>query len=63
MDRVDLYLTRWPAYGRRKDGWRALERILEPGKARAIGVSNFMARHLEELLEYAKVLPAVNQIE
>jgi diketogulonate reductase-like aldo/keto reductase len=33
------------------------------GKARAVGVSNYMARHLEELLGYANVVPAVNQIE
>jgi diketogulonate reductase-like aldo/keto reductase len=40
-----------------------MERILEIGKARAVGVSNYMARHLEELLGYANVVPAVNQIE
>jgi diketogulonate reductase-like aldo/keto reductase len=63
LDYIDLYLIHWPTYGKRRDGWRAMERILELGKARAIGVSNFMAWHLEELLGYANVIPAVNQIE
>lgn len=43
--------------------WGAMEALLETGKVRAIGVSNFNQRRLEELLKTAKVVPAVNQIE
>ncbi|HEX9399061.1 MAG TPA: aldo/keto reductase [Anaeromyxobacter sp.] len=63
MERVDLYLVHWPVQGRRQETWRAMERTLSDGKARAIGVSNYTIRHLEELLGSAKVPPAVNQVE
>lgn len=43
--------------------YRALEELLEQGKVRAIGVSNFMVPHLEQLLSQTDVVPAVNQIE
>jgi diketogulonate reductase-like aldo/keto reductase len=45
------------------DAYRALETLLADGKVRAIGVSNFMVEHLTALLEYALVVPAINQIE
>ena len=60
---VDLYLIHWPVPGLRRETWRALERNLRERKARAIGVSNYMVPHLEELLASAEVVPAVNQIE
>jgi diketogulonate reductase-like aldo/keto reductase len=60
---VDLYLIHWPEEGRRAETWRALERILKDGKARAIGVSNYTIRHLEEMSQYATIPPAVNQVE
>ncbi len=60
---VDLYLLHWPVAQRRRDSWRALERLHAEQRARAIGVSNFMERHLDELAGHAQVLPAVNQIE
>jgi diketogulonate reductase-like aldo/keto reductase len=63
LEYVDLYLLHWPVAGKRKDSWRALERLFEEKRARAIGVSNFLVPHLTELLQGAKVLPAVNQIE
>src|SRR5207253_2820359 len=63
LEYVDLYLLHWPVQNRRLDSWRALERILADGRARAIGVSNFLVPHLEELAGRAPVLPAVNQIE
>lgn len=62
LDYVDLYLIHFPAPGR-KDSWRALEKLHEEGHARAIGVSNFTRRHLDELLQDAAVVPAVNQYE
>jgi diketogulonate reductase-like aldo/keto reductase len=40
-----------------------MEEILESGKAKAIGVSNYTIEDLEEMKEYAKVMPSVNQIE
>jgi diketogulonate reductase-like aldo/keto reductase len=63
LEQVDLYLVHWPVEGLRGDTWRAMERILADGKARAIGVSNYTVRHLEELAATAHVPPAVNQVE
>jgi diketogulonate reductase-like aldo/keto reductase len=63
LDYVDLYLIHWPVAGKRLESWRALERIHGEGRARSIGVSNFMVPHLEELLSKATTVPAVNQIE
>jgi diketogulonate reductase-like aldo/keto reductase len=63
FDYVDLYLLHWPVAGKRLDSWRALEKLHSEGRARAIGVSNFLVPHLEELLAHAKVPPSVDQIE
>ncbi len=63
FERVDLYLVHWPVEGLRGETWRAMEQLLALGKARAVGVSNYTVRHLEELAAGAKVLPAVNQVE
>jgi diketogulonate reductase-like aldo/keto reductase len=60
---VDLYLLHWPVAGKRLESWRALEALAEGGRARSIGVSNFLRPHLEELIAHARVVPAVNQIE
>jgi diketogulonate reductase-like aldo/keto reductase len=60
---VDLYLIHWPVEDLRNETWRALEALLEEEKCRAIGVSNYMTRHLEELLEKSSTVPAVNQVE
>jgi diketogulonate reductase-like aldo/keto reductase len=63
MERVDLYLVHWPVEWIRSESWRAMERILADGKARAVGVSNYTVQHLQELLAHARVPPAVNQVE
>ncbi len=63
LDVVDLYLVHWPVPRVRLDSWRAMEHLLESGQVRAIGVSNYMVRHMEELLQAAEQPPAVNQIE
>jgi diketogulonate reductase-like aldo/keto reductase len=63
MDYVDLYLIHWPVSGLRNETWKALIKLQELGKAKAIGVSNFMIRHLDELLSKTDIVPAVNQIE
>ncbi len=63
IEYLDLYLLHWPVPGKRLDSWRALEHLAEDGRVRAVGVSNFMVHHLEELLAAATLPPAVNQIE
>ncbi len=63
MEQVDLFLVHWPVEGLRNDTWRGMEAVLASGKARSIGVSNYTARHLDELLGRAKVPPSVNQVE
>jgi diketogulonate reductase-like aldo/keto reductase len=63
LDYVDLYLVHWPVPGKRKESWRALEKLFREKRARAIGVSNFLVPHLKELLADAEVVPAANQIE
>ncbi|KAE9603344.1 putative oxidoreductase [Lupinus albus] len=71
LDYLDLYLIHWPVS--MKNGclikpdipstWRAMEGLYNSGKARAIGVSNFSAKKLQDLLDVANVPPAVNQVE
>ena len=62
---IDLYLIHWPVPSQALfvDAWRVLERIYAAGGVRAIGVSNFLAEHLDTLLAATTVVPAVNQIE
>lgn len=62
LDYVDLYLIHRPR-GDIKGTWRAMEELYEAGKIKAIGVSNFEPEQLAELIAYAKIKPAVNQIE
>ena len=63
VDYLDLYLIHWPVAGKYKDTWRAMEKLYREKKIRAIGVSNFLQHHLEDLLETAEVMPMVNQME
>ena len=66
VEQIDLLILHQPlptSFDRTLEAYRALEKLLEDGKVRAIGVSNFMVDHLTQLLEMAKVTPAVNQIE
>jgi diketogulonate reductase-like aldo/keto reductase len=65
LDYLDLYLIHSPAEdeAKRLETWRALETAQRLGKVRSIGVSNFGAAHIQSLLEQARVVPAVNQIE
>ncbi|MGW9672299.1 aldo/keto reductase [Streptomyces koyangensis] len=65
LDHVDLYLIHWPlpAKDTAVDTYKALEKIYSEGRARAIGVSNFLPEHLELLIDATSVIPAVNQIE
>ena len=65
LEVLDLYLIHWPTprNDRYVETWRALERLRESGRVRSIGVSNFLAHHLERLLDETDVVPAVDQIE
>jgi diketogulonate reductase-like aldo/keto reductase len=65
VDYVDLYLIHWPVPMDKlfTQAWKALEKLHADGRVRSIGVSNFKPHHIEELLQEAKVVPAVNQIE
>ena len=62
LDRVDLYLIHQP-YGDLYGQWRAMERLLEEGLVRAIGVANLYPDRLVDLIEHNDVVPAVNQVE
>lgn len=66
VDQIDLLILHQAlpsAFDNTLGAYRALEKLLEDGKVRAIGVSNFMVEHLERLLDATTVVPAVNQIE
>jgi len=63
MTYLDLYLIHWPVSGLRIETWKALEKIYQEGRARAIGISNFTIRHIEEFLENITISPMVNQVE
>ncbi|KAK4268713.1 hypothetical protein QN277_025327 [Acacia crassicarpa] len=78
LDYVDLYLIHWPAAMKKgsvgfsaenlvpsniPSTWKAMEELYDSGKARAIGVSNFSSKKLGDLLEVARIPPAVNQVE
>lgn len=60
---LDLYLIHFPMPEVRNETWKAMTTLLKQGKTRAVGVSNFTIRHLEELLDTTDVTPAVNQVE
>lgn len=70
-DYLDLYLIHWPLPepGYKdwkqldKETWKAMEELVREGKIRAIGLSNFLPHHIENILEDCTVRPAVDQIE
>ncbi len=62
-DYIDLLLLHFPVPILRKKAWLAAEEALASGQAQSIGVSNYTIRHLQEMQKYAKVMPAVNQVE
>lgn len=66
LEYIDLFLIHWPKNYDDKlniDTWKALEKLYKEGKARAIGVSNFLENHLKIILDNCDILPAVDQIE
>ena len=62
-DYVDLYLIHWPVKERYNKTWKVMEEIYRSGRAKAIGVSNFLQHHLEDLFSIAEIIPMVNQVE
>lgn len=70
LDYLDLFLIHWPnpiAFRDRwqeanAESWKAMEELVEAGRIRAIGISNFFPRHIEALLKTAKIAPQVNQM-
>lgn len=71
LDYIDLYLIHWPSpiqfrdcYQERNiESYHALETLYKQGKIKAIGVSNFLKHHIEELEENISIPIMVNQIE
>lgn len=63
IDAADLYLIHWPVPDIYNETWKALEHLYKEGRVKAIGVSNFLEHHLENLLETAEIKPIANQIE
>uniref|UniRef100_A0A7N0UU51 NADP-dependent oxidoreductase domain-containing protein n=1 Tax=Kalanchoe fedtschenkoi TaxID=63787 RepID=A0A7N0UU51_KALFE len=78
LEYLDLYLIHWPVRQKKESAgfgpetlmptdipstWKAMEALYDFGKVRAIGVSNFSLKKLEDLLDVARVPPAVNQVE
>ncbi len=62
-DYVDLLLIHFPVTEDRRPAWYKMEEKFKAGKAKAIGVSNYTIKHLEELIKEGTVRPAVNQVE
>ena len=70
-DYIDLYLIHWPKPTHDYEGWKqlnidtwkAFEKLYKEGKVRAIGVSNFLPHHLDNLFENCEIKPMVDQIE
>ncbi|WP_138269460.1 aldo/keto reductase [Anaerofustis stercorihominis] len=71
LEYLDLFLIHWPAIKKQFDNaeeinaetWKAFEEIYETGRVKAIGLSNFLPHHIDELMKTAKIKPMVNQIE
>ena len=70
LDYIDLFIIHWPNPKQFRENWkesnieswRAMEEAQKAGKIRTLGVSNFMPRHLDALIDHVNVMPTVNQI-
>ena len=70
-DYVDFYLIHWPKANEEDEAWkprdletwRAMEEMVEEGKIKAIGLSNFLPHHLDNILEHCRIKPVLNQLE
>lgn len=65
LDYVDLYLIHWPTpeFDTYIETYKALEKLYNDGRVKAIGVCNFEIEHLERVLDECDVKPTVNQVE
>lgn len=65
LDYLDLYLIHWPTpmYDNYVDSYKALEKIYQDGRTKAIGVCNFDIEHLQRIIDECDIIPAVNQVE
>lgn len=71
LEYLDLYMIHWPTVEKwhkdwreiNRSTWKAFEELYKEGRIRAIGVSNFLAHHVQALMEDADIAPMVNQIE
>ncbi|RNF11573.1 prostaglandin F synthase [Trypanosoma conorhini] len=63
LEYIDLFLIHWPGKRKFVETWKALEKLYEDKKVRAIGVCNFEPHHLTELFQDCKIRPMVNQVE
>lgn len=71
LEYLDLYMIHWPAVAKwhkdwreiNRSTWKAFEELYRDGRIRAIGVSNFLAHHIQALIEDGEIMPMVNQIE
>lgn len=59
---VDLLLIHWPL-GDYIGAWKDMEKAVQEGKVKSIGLSNFFGKHLEDILKIAKIMPVVDQVE
>ncbi|MFC1784594.1 aldo/keto reductase [Candidatus Neomarinimicrobiota bacterium] len=63
LNYIDLYLIHWPVESLRVETWRALEKLYNDGLCKSIGISNYMERHIAELLYNSEITPVINQVE
>ena len=62
LDYVDLLLIHWPV-GDYVGAWKDMEKAVQEGKLKSIGLSNFHGKYLEDILKVAKIMPVVDQVE
>ncbi len=62
-DYIDLYLIHWPVKAKYIQTYKAMERLVSEGRAKAIGVCNFSIPQLEDLMKHTEIIPALNQVE
>jgi diketogulonate reductase-like aldo/keto reductase len=63
LDYIDLYLIHWPVKDKYVETWDALQFLYEKKMVKAIGVSNFLEHHIDDILKTKGIVPMVNQVE